>query len=77
MVTNSNTNTKYGLLSAQSVGNKTLDIQDLIKEKDFDVLAVTKTQLNNYDTAKICKMTPAVTHTFLHVPQETGWVVEF
>ena len=59
---------KGGLLNTQSVGNKTLEIRDLIKDEKFDLLAVTETWLKEYENAKIKEMTP-LTHTFLHVPR--------
>ena len=59
---------KAGLVNIQSVGNKTLEIRDLINYEKFDILAVTETWLNEYDTAKINEMTPS-THTFLHIPR--------
>ena len=60
---------KGGLLNVQSVGNKTLEIRDLIIDEDFDILAITETWLNEYDSAKIAEMNPD-THTFLHSPRE-------
>ena len=59
---------KVGLVNIQSVGNKTLEIRDLINDEKFDILAVTETWLNEYDTAMINEMTPS-THTFLHIPR--------
>ena len=60
---------KCALLNVQSVGNKTLEINDLIKEKDLSILALTETWLSKKDTAKIFEMTPD-SHTFVHVPRE-------
>lgn len=54
---------KCGVLNPPSAGNKSLDISDLITENYLDTLAVAETWLNEYDAAKIHKMTP-VTHTF-------------
>ena len=59
---------KCGFLNIQSVGNKTLNIRDLIKDNNFDIFALAETWLNEYDNAKIREMTP-VTHSFLHVPR--------
>ena len=39
---------------------------DYINDNKLDILMLTETWLNNYDTAKIREMTPD-THTFLHV----------
>ena len=65
---NNSTKLNCGLLNVQSVGNKTLDIYELIIDKKLDVLALTETWLNMYDTAKIKEMTPN-THTFIHIPR--------
>lgn len=71
MATNTqNSKINCGLLNVQSVGNKTFDVCDLIKENYLDILAITETWLKDYDTAKIYEMTP-VTHTFLHTSRET------
>lgn len=58
-----------GLVNIQSVGNKTIEIRELLNEREFDVMAITETWLNNFDSAKINEMTPP-THTFLHMPRE-------
>ena len=68
MASNGSIKLKGGLLNAQSVGNKTLVIRELIREEKFDLLAISETWLNEYDNAKICEMTPT-THTFLHNPR--------
>lgn len=71
MATNTqNSKINCGLLNVQSVGNKTFDVCDLIKENYLDILAITETWLKDYDTAKIYEMTP-VTHTFLNTSRET------
>ena len=59
---------KCGLINIQSVGNKTVEIRDLINYSKFDILMLTETWLGSYDTAKINEMTPN-THSFLHVPR--------
>ena len=56
------------LINIQSVGNKTSEIRDYINDNKLDILVLTETWLNNYDSAKISEMTPD-THTFLHVPR--------
>ncbi len=58
-----------GLINSQSVGNKTLEIHDLITDENFDLLAVTETWLNEYEQAKRKEMTP-ITHTILHTPRK-------
>ena len=62
------TKIKCGLLNVQSVGNKTFDIYNLIKDDGLDILLLTETWLTEYDTVKIQEMTPK-THTFLHAPR--------
>ena len=57
---------KCALVNIQSVGNKTCGIRDYINDNKLDILMLTETWLNNYDTAKIREMTPD-THTFPHV----------
>ena len=57
---------KCALVNIQSVGNKTCEIRDYINDNKLDILMLTETWLNNYDSAKIREMTPD-THTFLHV----------
>ena len=69
MDTNTSVSIKGGLLNVQSVGNKTLEIRELINDESLDILMVTETWLNEYDTAKINEMTP-LTHTFVHIPRK-------
>ena len=69
IATKASINIRGGLLNAQSVGNKTLDIRELLHDKKFDLLAVSETWLSEYDNAKIREMTPS-THTFLHNPRK-------
>ena len=59
---------KCGYINIQSVGNKTMEIKDLIGDKQFDVFAITETWLCENDKAKILEMTPG-SHTFLHNPR--------
>ena len=59
---------KCGLINIQSVKNKTHEICELIVDESFDILCVTETWLNEFDTAVIKEMTPS-THTFLHLPR--------
>ena len=58
-----------GYVNIQSVGNKTIEIRELLNKKTFDIFAITETWLTNFDTAKISEMTPS-THSFLHSPRE-------
>ena len=60
---------KCGFLNVQSVGNKTVEIRNLINEDSLDILALAETWLGEWDKAKIQEMTPT-THTFLHVPRK-------
>lgn len=64
MGTNSLTNIKGGILNVQSLGNKTLEIHELINDEKHDLLAVTETWLTEHDCAKIKRVT-SLTHTFL------------
>ena len=59
-----------GLVNIQSVGNKTVELYDLIIENKYDICMLTETWLsdNISDSAKIAEMTPR-THTFYHVPR--------
>ena len=41
------------LLNAQSIGNKIADINELIMEKNIDILALTETWLSEDDTVII------------------------
>ena len=59
---------KCGLVNIQSVGNKTLEVRELLGEQELDLFAIVETWLNEIDSAKIAEMTP-MTHTFLHVPR--------
>ena len=68
MATRDNKYVKCGLLNVQSVGNKTFEINDLLKDTNLCILALTETWLTEYDTAKISEMTPN-SHTFVHVPR--------
>ena len=61
---------KCGLLNVQSVGNKTIEIRELIEQFKFDIFMVTETWLKEGagDDAKIKEMLPD-THYFYHVPR--------
>ena len=59
---------KRGFIDIQSVGNKTFELNELIKDRKFDILALAETWLSEFDTAKICEMTPD-THTFVSAPR--------
>ena len=58
-----------GLVNIQSVGNKTINIRNLINEAKFDIFMLTETWLwgNVSDSSKIKEMT-LKTHTFYHFP---------
>ena len=58
-----------GFINIQSVGNKTMEIRELINDRKFDILSFAETWLNEHDKAKIAEMTPH-THTFLHIPRQ-------
>ena len=76
MDTRSQNSLKCGFVNIQSVGNKTIEIRELIAEKSFDILALAETWLSVNDKAKIHEMMPS-THTFLHAPRANrrgGWV---
>lgn len=60
---------KCGLLNIQSLGNKTIEIHDLVLDEGHDILVLTETWLSSIDNARIQEMTPA-TYTFLHIPRE-------
>lgn len=62
---------KGGLLNIQSAKNKMFEIKDTVVRCQFDICAVTETQLTDFDSAVIEEMTP-VTHTFLHKPRVAG-----
>lgn len=62
-----------GFINIQSVGNKTIEIRQLIAEQCFDVFAIAETWLNDFDHAKIHEMTPFA-HSFLHIPRVGKWV---
>ena len=68
MDTRSQNNLKCGFVNIQSVGNKTIEIRELIVEKSLDILALAETWLSVNDEAKIHELTPS-THTFLHAPR--------
>ena len=55
-----------GLVNIQFVGNKTINIRNLINEAKFDIFMLTETWLwgDVSDSSKIKEMTPK-THTFL------------
>ena len=59
-----------GLVNIQSVGNKTINIRNLINEAKFDIFMLTETWLwgDVSDSSKIKEMTPK-THTFYHFPR--------
>ena len=58
-----------GVINIQSVSNKTIEIRELINERSLDILALTETWLDS--NSRIAELTPK-THTFHHVPRETG-----
>ena len=60
-----------GYVNIQSIGNKTLQIRELLNEKGFDILALSETWLNSADSSRITEMTPP-THSFYHIPREDG-----
>ena len=60
---------KCGFINIQSVGNKTMEIRELITEIKFDILSLAETWLSELDSAKITEMTPS-THSFLHIPRQ-------
>ena len=63
---------KCGLINIQSVSNKTIEIRELISERALDILVLTETWLNdNISNSRIAELTPD-THSFHHVPRETG-----
>ena len=41
---------KCGFINIQSVGNKTLEIKELINDNKFDILALAETWLSGYDS---------------------------
>ena len=57
-----------GFVNIQSVGNRTVELRELLNEGKLDVLAIGETWLDKYDCAKIKEMTP-MTHTFMHIPR--------
>ena len=59
---------RCGFMNIQSVGNKTLEIHELINEERFDILAIAETWLGEVDTAKIIEIT-SVTHIFVSAPR--------
>ena len=57
-------------VNSQSVGNKTIQITEMLNEQSLDVLAISETWLSEHDSSsRIIEITPA-THTFLHSPTE-------
>ena len=59
---------KCGLINIQSVRNKTYEINELITDESLDILCLTETWLNEFDSAVIKEMSP-YTHSFLHLPR--------
>jgi exonuclease III len=59
---------KFCLLNAQSIGNKTTEMCEYIKERKIDILAITETWIKSGDIKKIRDATPK-THKFKHVPR--------
>ena len=59
---------KCGYINIPSVGNITLEINELIIDRKFDILALAETWLSEYDKARICEMTPN-TQTIMSVPK--------
>ena len=51
------------------MSSKTIQIREMLNEQSLDILAISETWLNEYDTSRITEMTPP-THTFLHSPRE-------
>ena len=64
---------KCCFVNIQSVGNKTIEIRELIKEFEMDIFALAETWLSSGDWARIREMTPD-THRFLHIPRSDGRV---
>ena len=63
---------KCGVINIQSISNKTIEIRELISERALDILVLTETWLDsNTSSSRISELTPN-THTFHHVPRETG-----
>lgn len=69
MGTNHVKNIKCAFINIQSVGNKTIEIRELINNHQLDIFALAETWLNGYDHAIISEMTPS-THSFLQVHRE-------
>ena len=61
---------RCGYLNICSAGNKTLLINELIRDEKFDLFIVTETWLSGMDSAKIREMTPNK-YTFFHNPRRT------
>lgn len=62
MDTRRNGNIQCGFVNIQSVGNKTVELRELIAEKSYDVLGIAETWLNESDKSKIVEMT-LLTHS--------------
>ena len=62
---------KCGLLNVQSVGNKTIEIRELIEQFKLDIFMITETWLKEGvgEDSKINEMLPD-THNFFHVPRK-------
>ena len=62
---------KFGVVNVQSARNKTIEINELIKEKGIDILIMTETWLHKdrSDDSKINEMVPT-THEFINEPRE-------
>lgn len=68
-------NIQCGFVNIQSVGNKTIELRELISEKSYDVLGIAETWLHDSDKSKIAEMTPS-THKFMHSSRNTRRGVE-
>ena len=64
-------NLMFGMINIQSVGNKTIKINNLIDELKLDIFMLTETWLssNISDTSKIREMKPK-SHNFYHMPRD-------
>ena len=63
-------NVRLASLNAQSSRNKTLEIKDIIEEKNIDVMCITETWLkDNKDEALMSEMCP-VTHDIVSFPRD-------
>ena len=61
-----------GLLNAQSVCNKLLEIRELVYENRLDIFALTETWLSGNDSHRLTEMTPS-THSFYQKPRADGY----